>query len=56
MVPICQVKSRDEKPYQWRDKDKNVLYNGPLTVMVNELSQVHLKYLLLAIQDYKEAS
>ncbi|MBL0200432.1 MAG: hypothetical protein IPP81_09785 [Chitinophagaceae bacterium] len=37
--PVCVVKGRGEdKPYQWKDKDKSILYTGPLTVMVDEFS------------------
>jgi carboxyl-terminal processing protease len=51
--PICQVKSRDEKPYVWRDKDKSVLYSGPLTVLVDEFSASASEIFAAAIQDYK---
>jgi len=51
--PVCQVKSRDEKPYVWRDKDKSVLYTGPLTVMVDEFSASASEIFAAAIQDYK---
>ena len=36
--PIVQVKDRENKPSVLKDKDKNVLYTGPLAVMVNEFS------------------
>lgn len=51
--PIVQVKSRDEKPYTWKDKDKSVLYSGPLSIMVDENSASASEILAAAIQDYK---
>jgi carboxyl-terminal processing protease len=51
--PICQVRGRDEKqPYLWKDRDKSILYNGPLTVMVDEGSASASEIFAAAIQDY----
>ncbi len=50
--PIVQVKDRDGKPLVMRDRDNNVLYTGPLTVMVNEFSASASEIFAAAIQDY----
>ncbi len=50
--PIVQVKDRDGRPTIYRDRDKQVLYTGPLAVMVNEFSASASEIFAAAIQDY----
>jgi carboxyl-terminal processing protease len=53
--PIVQVKYRDNEPVVKNDYDPTVQWNGPLVILVNELSASASEILAAAMQDYKRA-
>ncbi|PHR71601.1 MAG: tail-specific protease [Lutibacter sp.] len=53
--PIVQVKYKGEKPIVRKDRDKSVLWDGPLVVLTNELSASASEIFAAAMQDYKRA-
>jgi carboxyl-terminal processing protease len=53
--PIVQVKGKESKPYLHTDKDKTVLYGGPLIILVNQFSASASEIIAAAMQDYNRA-
>jgi carboxyl-terminal processing protease len=53
--PIVQVKGKESKPFLHVDKDKSVLYTGPLVIMVNQFSASASEIIAAAMQDYNRA-
>jgi len=53
--PVVQVKSTSEKSKVLKDRDGKTLWEGPLVIMVNELSASASEILAAAMQDYERA-